>query len=313
MKKTILLFIIIILLAQTMKSQTITDIDGNVYNTINIGSQVWTKENLKVTHYANGDLIPNVMVETDWSNLTTGALSYWGIDSTTYAPIYGALYNWYAVEDSRNLCPVNWHVPSNTEWNIMTKFLDNTVDTSTAIWPIWQGTDIGLQLKDTSLLWSGGGGSNISNFSGLPGGSRHSLGIFSCVGSTGSWWTSTDVDTLAWYRSLTGIMPTVMYDYVVKGVGISVRCIKDSLISQINEDNVKKQLQFFPNPAINYLTIRITQKSLIEILNIEGQIINVIKCESEETSIDVSNLSSGIYIIKAKTDNGTVIKKFIKE
>jgi uncharacterized protein (TIGR02145 family) len=313
MKNTIILFITIVFLSTTMQAQTVTDIDGSIYNTISIGSQVWTKENLKVTHYANGDLIPNVMVETDWSNLTTGALCYWGIDSTTYAPIYGALYNWYAVDDSRNLCPANWHVPSNSEWNIMTKFLDNTVDTSTAIWPIWLGTDIGLQLKDTSLLWSGGGGSNISNFSGLPGGSRHNLGIFSCVGSTGSWWTSTDVDTVAWYRSLTGIMPTVMYDYVVKGVGVSVRCIKDSLANKINENSIDNDFHIFPNPVINSLSIQTTQKSSIEISNIQGQIIKTTQSDNLGITIDVSILSSGIYLLKSTSSKGIVIKKFIKE
>jgi uncharacterized protein (TIGR02145 family) len=90
--------------------QTVTDIDGNVYQTVTIGNQIWMAENLKVTHYRNGDEIPNVTVQEDWKNLTTGA--YCNYNNVA---VYGRLYNWLAVNDNRNIAPAGWHVPSDAE------------------------------------------------------------------------------------------------------------------------------------------------------------------------------------------------------
>ena len=89
---------------------TVTDFDGNVYNTITIGTQTWMAENLKVKHYRNGEAITNVKDNTDWGNLSTGA--YCDVnDTSSYCATYGLLYNWYTVVDSRNLCPTGWHIP----------------------------------------------------------------------------------------------------------------------------------------------------------------------------------------------------------
>ncbi|MFM7768400.1 MAG: FISUMP domain-containing protein, partial [Bacteroidota bacterium] len=106
---------------------TVTDIDGNTYNTVQIGTQEWMQENLKTTKYKNGDVIPSPT--GDWSNLTTGAWAYYN-DSSQYNNLYGKLYNWYAVVDSRDVCPTGWHIPTDSEWNQLVKYLDPQADTS---------------------------------------------------------------------------------------------------------------------------------------------------------------------------------------
>lgn len=93
----------------------VTDIDGNVYQVVSIGKQLWIKENLKTTHYRDGSAIPNVTVNSAWVALTTGAYCWYNNDEATYKNTYGALYNWYAVADSRNLCPTGWHIPTYAE------------------------------------------------------------------------------------------------------------------------------------------------------------------------------------------------------
>ena len=100
----------------------VTDIDSNVYHAVTIGTQVWTTENLKVTHYRNGDQIPNITDDTQWSILTTGAYCNFNND-LNYVTSYGRLYNWYAVDDSRNIAPDGWHVPSHTEWQTLIDYL----------------------------------------------------------------------------------------------------------------------------------------------------------------------------------------------
>ena len=101
---------------------TVTDYDGNVYQTVLIGDQCWMMENLKVTHYRNGDPIPHVTDGEIWSGLTSGAYCHYDNDEGNVST-YGRLYNWYAVEDSRNIAPDGWHVPTDTEWKQQEMYL----------------------------------------------------------------------------------------------------------------------------------------------------------------------------------------------
>ena len=94
---------------------TVTDIDGNVYQTVQIGHQVWMTENLKVTNYKNGDSIPTGLDNSSWSSTAEGAYAVYDNDSAI-AEIYGNLYNWYAIDDERGVCPDGYHVPSDTDW-----------------------------------------------------------------------------------------------------------------------------------------------------------------------------------------------------
>jgi len=102
---------------------TVTDYDGNVYNTVTIGAQVWMQENLRTTNYQNGDIIPNVPDNVAWGDLITGGRCYYNNDSVAHASVYGLLYNWFAVNDNRQLCPSNWHVPTDAEWTVLSDYM----------------------------------------------------------------------------------------------------------------------------------------------------------------------------------------------
>ena len=197
---------------------TVTDIDGNVYHTVTIGTQVWMVENLKTTRYGNGDPIPNITVAASWSALSTGAYSWYNNDATTYKATYGALYNWYAVADSRNIAPTGWHVATDDEWSTLTTFLG--------------GESAGSTMKETGTshwLSPNTGTTNSSGFTALPGGYLYyDGGTFSNVGRYGYWWSNTaDGVSFAWYRFL-----FYGYAYVYRGnlnkqFGFSVRCVRD--------------------------------------------------------------------------------------
>ena len=212
---------------------TITDIDGNVYNTVQIGSQCWIKENLKTTTYQNGTPIPNVTDPDEWVDLTTGAYVWYNND-ISWKDLYGTLYNWYATVDANGLCPTGWHVPTNDEWTALTDFIGGT------------GSPHGNELKSCRQVNSPqGGGCNTSEhprwnesnengtddygFSGLPGGYRNYSGAFSFVGDDGGWWSSTEFSaTFAWKRSLGGYYGGAVYvTNYYKQEGFSVRCLRD--------------------------------------------------------------------------------------
>jgi uncharacterized protein (TIGR02145 family) len=197
----------------------LTDFDGNVYHTMKIGTQVWMVENLKATHYRNGDLLPNVTNDSSWTYLTTGAQCDYG-NKTSNGITYGKLYNWYAVHDSRNLCPTGWHVPSDLEWTTLTDYLGGE-------------NFAGGKLKeiDTNHWFSPNtGATNLSGFTALPAGYRNSYGLFYVFGEIGYWWSTTESTYLnsAYYRSLFYNDSIIHKSYFVKNCGYSVRCIKDN-------------------------------------------------------------------------------------
>jgi uncharacterized protein (TIGR02145 family) len=206
---------------------TLKDIDGNIYKTITIGTQTWMAENLKVTHYRNGEPIPNVTDATAWSNLTTGAYCDYN-DTPASSATYGRLYNWYAVNDNRNIAPMGWHVPTDAECNVLEKYLDNTVDTTVIG---WVGPDIGGKLKETGYthwLSPNTGATNSSGFSALPGGIRDLDGTFFDITSYGNWWSSTEYSTTyAWYRFMLYGNSGVYRNLSSKHYGFSVRCLRD--------------------------------------------------------------------------------------
>lgn len=201
----------------TPTSETVTDIDGNEYNTVVIGTQEWMAENLRTTKYCNGDPIPNVTDETQWVDLTIGAWARYDNDNQN-ENLYGKLYNWFAVDDEKNICPCGWHVPSNTEWTVLTNYLG--------------GENVaGGKIKSTGTQywWTpNGDATNVSGFTGLPGGLRHYTGLFYEVGAQGFWWSSTEDRTDdAWYRYLDRLDGSVYVGITDKVFGMSVRCIRD--------------------------------------------------------------------------------------
>jgi uncharacterized protein (TIGR02145 family) len=181
---------------------TVTDADGNVYKTIQFGTQLWMAENLKTTKYCNGDIIPNVTNANQWNNLTSGAYVF-PDNNSSLNNAYGKLYNGYVASDPRNACPCGWRVPSADDWIVLGEYIGGS-------W-IWNGgikyygyaADIGGKMKSSGNIEDGTGlwiksnypGNNLSGFNGLPVGySRSDDSIvfnFMSRGEEGYWWCST--------------------------------------------------------------------------------------------------------------------------
>ena len=205
---------------------------GYDYETVQIGDQCWFAENLQSGNYADGVMIPSNLNSSDWESTTMGARAIYGeglspcFDNSPEGDAcedqywslnqYGQLYNWYAVNDSRGLCPNGWHVPTDNEWALMTSHLGSSYEA-------------GSMIKTTYGWHSGGNGTNSSGFSGLPGGMRGETGDFGLAGLYGVWWSSSQATlSHAWYREVNyGNGQVFRSNHTVRR-GYSVRCIKDS-------------------------------------------------------------------------------------
>jgi len=205
-------------LSQGLVPETFTDLDGNVYHAVVIGKQTWMVENLKTTKYRSGAAIPNVTANASWAALVSGAYCWRNNDASTYKATYGAIYNWYAVADSRNIAPVGWHVPTITEWNTLANYLGGI-------------TVAGAKLKESGTShWStpNAGATNSTGFTALPGGSRNSDGTFYNFGTYGIWWMSTEYSAKnAWYGFMYYNDSDSDNYNDLKFIGFSVRCIRD--------------------------------------------------------------------------------------
>jgi uncharacterized protein (TIGR02145 family) len=200
---------------------TVTDIEGNTYKTIKIGDQWWMTENLRTTRYRNGDSISFVTESYEWVNADTGAYCNYGND-TGYVKTFGRLYNWQAVNDSRNMAPTGWHVSSDAEWTILAAFLGGD-------------SVAGGKIKESGYLhWASPntGGTNESGFTAFAGGSRtgDASGAFYGLGQYGNLWTSTNLESNnpeAWSRELGYQHAKIIRDTRGMRNGFSVRCVKD--------------------------------------------------------------------------------------
>jgi uncharacterized protein (TIGR02145 family) len=197
---------------------TVNDVDGNYYNVITIGTQVWMGENLKTTRYKNGEAIPKVTNGTEWSNLTAPGYCWYNNNEGTYKNVYGALYNWHTVNTGK-LCPTGWHVPTDAEWTILSTYLGGE-------------SVAGGKLKETGTThWMSPnlGASNESGFTALPGGDRSSSGTFYNIRYQGYWWSSTEglSMTTAFNRPISNLSWTFYRYNHDKILGFSVRCLRD--------------------------------------------------------------------------------------
>ena len=192
----------------------ITDIEGNNYPTVKIGTQVWMAENLKTTKYNDGTAIQNVTDNSAWSALTSGAYCWFNNDINNKSN-YGALYNWFAVNTGK-LCPKGWHVPTEAEWTTLITLLGG--------WDVAGG-----KMKSvTGWLYANTGTTNESGFSGLPGGNRNDNGSFLNLGYWGSWWYSGEVTpTMAWSLVLDSDTDYSYKNPDIKQSGSCIRCVKD--------------------------------------------------------------------------------------
>lgn len=232
-KSTIYVYLLFILLTITFsscksdsnedplitKQGEVTDIDGNIYKTVTIGTQVWMAENLKTTKYRNGDPISNVTGPVTWDNLTTGALCDYNNSQNSTAK-FGKLYNWYSVSDIRNIAPNGWKVPSSSDWETLTTYLG--------------GENIaGGKLKEkgvTNWISPNLGATNSTGFTALPSGGRVDNGVYSEVGESTSWWASDVFSKPSEYAFSIYILSNteeIGRTFVNRYYGFSVRCIKE--------------------------------------------------------------------------------------
>jgi uncharacterized protein (TIGR02145 family) len=199
----------------------ISDIDGNTYKTVYIGTQQWMAENLKVSKYNDGTTIPNITDNTQWGGLTSGAYTYYNNDLANNEK-FGKLYNWYAVSPTtignNDVCPSGWHVPTDAEWTVLNDYLGGL-------------TVAGGKLKEigaTSWKSPNTDATNTSLFTGLPGGSRVSIGSYGGIGLSANWWSSSEFNAssgrnrgLYYANGLSNSASNV------KNAGFSVRCLRD--------------------------------------------------------------------------------------
>ena len=198
---------------------TITDIEGNVYRIIKIGTQTWMAENLKTTKYKDGTAIPLVTDDTAWGALTSPGYCWYNNDAATNKSTYGALYNWHAVNTAK-LAPTGWHVATDTEWTTLRNYVSEAK--ALAATTNWKSYSVTGTIGNNLTL------NNSSGFTALPGGHRVSNGkSFSSEGIAGHWWSSTYTTDEAWGRFL-GFSSTDLarVDYT-RSSGFSVRCVKD--------------------------------------------------------------------------------------
>ena len=214
---------------------TVTDIDGNTYQSVTNCGLTFTKTNLNVSKYSDGTLIPQVTDPTQWANLTTGAWCYYN-NTTANGATYGRLYNWYAVVGiydaasavnpalRKKLAPTGWHVPTDAEWSSLINCLDPNADGGNNF------NIAGGKMKSTSTLWQSPNtdATNASGFTGLPGGYRYDDGTFGSIGDGGIWWSSSENGSpSAWDRSLGYYNGDAgRYDYGKRN-GFSVRFLRD--------------------------------------------------------------------------------------
>jgi uncharacterized protein (TIGR02145 family) len=196
---------------------TMTDIAGNLYPTLVIQNQCWMGSNLRTNRFRNGDLIPFPLTTSAWSGtVTTPAQALYNNDPNSDS-LWGRLYNWYAVADSRGLCPTGWHVPSDAEWTTLTTSLG--------------GVNLaGHAVKSLSGWASAGNGSNSSGFNGLPAGFRRETGVFEGINNHAYWWSSTGLSLTpanAYYRRASFNASNLFRDNSLKRLGLSVRCVLD--------------------------------------------------------------------------------------
>jgi uncharacterized protein (TIGR02145 family) len=220
-------------LLETQAELGAKDIDGNTYKSVKIGTQVWMAENLKTTKYNNGDLIGTTTPATlDISGETTPKYQWTYDGNESNVNTYGRLYTWYAVMDSRNVCPTGWHIPTDAEWTILTDYLTNN-----GYGYQGSGNDIGKSIANTSgwTTYTTAGtvgddqiSNNSSGFTALPSGYRGLNGGFDGINLSAYWWSSTELSaTHVYYRRVYYLSISVDRDYAGSQNGFSVRCLKN--------------------------------------------------------------------------------------
>jgi len=290
---------------------SVKDVENNVYKTVKIGSQVWMAQNLRTTKYNNGDPLPyrGDMSWQEWIELKIGAYGDIYKDST----IYGKLYNYYTVIDSRKLCPSGWHIPTDAEWSILINYAG--------------GGDIaGEKLREIGdIHWQEQYyyATDEYGFSAVGSGFVDQSGATDWINQVAYWWSSTEYDPFSsWMRYMEQYSSWVRRNNFEKNVGLSVRCVEGSsetisnkIIMKLPETNLASKLEFseiYPNPASNVLYFRnLPEKTHASIYDLRG--IKILETDILNSQIDISAIRSGVYLITITDGEHIVKKKLIVE
>jgi uncharacterized protein (TIGR02145 family) len=301
-------FLLVIFFSIINIGQTVTDYDGNIYNAVTIGNQIWLKENLKSRHYFDGTEIPDVLAYNN---------------SDSLAQLYGLLYTWYAAmkgttnPGAQGVCPCEWHLPTSDEWIELENFLGGS-------------SVAGGKMKDTIAgYWNdpNTGANNSSGFSALPAGefdAYYNPNVFRLLNEYAVFWTSTQVSNLkARERYLVyNSSASSIYDWF-KVMNYSIRCIKDDLTGIEDESTTPEEfklMQNFPNPfnPTTKISYSIPHKSFVtlKVYDPLGRIVSELVGEEKETGryeldFNAVDLSSGVYFYKIEAGDFVQVKKMI--
>lgn len=283
----------------------VSDIDGIHYNSVIINNQEWMQENLNVSHYRNGDEIPQITDLTEWSNTTTGAWCYY-TDSLFFGTIYGKLYNWQAITDPRGLAPEGWIIPGEADWDVLSSSFG--------------GDSVAGNALKTSNYWmnsAGNGGTNSSGFGALPSGIRAYEGSYNASGQVCYFWTKDN------FPNLNHITRFLIYDSSLfwetpldytENNGCAVRCLKNSFLN--NDFFITKTISIYPNPATSYINILVENdfsNADYSIYDFTAKKIKSGKLINKHAPIPVMDLQNGLYYIILYYNNQQKIIKFYKK
>jgi uncharacterized protein (TIGR02145 family) len=284
----------------------VTDIDGNVYPTVIIGTQEWMASNLKTSSYNNGDPIPNVTNNVTWANLVSGAWSYYNNDNSNDL-IYGKLYNWYAVDDNRQLCPTGWEIPSDEDLDTLVSFLGGGN---------WQGG----KLKEAGTThWNAPntGATDQYGFTALPGGTREN-GVFADMGGyfyMWSTWSNHLTNRHRWEMRATQAIFSSFNSTMADGY--SCRCLKTSLSVSVTLTEESNHVAIYPNPFRNNFTIELPESTTypitLEIVDYLGRNVHSQAIESATTKIVLDEqTAAGTYFVKVFNKTTQVVERILK-
>lgn len=285
-------------------AQTVTDIDGNVYNTVTIGTQVWMSSNLQTTHFQNGDTIPSTSPCNTDIHLETQPVYQWAYNcNESLAPVYGRLYTWHVIADDRHVCPAGWHVPSLAEFYILRDYLGGAAVA-------------GGKLKETGYdhwLSPNTGATNEVGFNGVPNGHRSLDGSFTGLQSVSDMWTTTEGSLGARDFDLNHDNAGVISYDDNKEFGFAIRCIKDDSAG-IDETVNFSVVSFYPVPAQNSLWVVVNLNSAVnwEIYSLNGDLLLSGQLNDGTNELDIESLESGMYIIRFTSEEQTTIQKFTR-
>lgn len=292
-------------------AQSCIDADGNVYNTVQVGSQMWMAENLRTSKYANGDDIPSGLTNGAWANTTVGAYDFPGNDPSNDST-YGKLYNGYAVMDPRGICPAGWSVPSDSAWVQLEIALGLPEASAFTFGMRGVNENVGGQLKSTALWASPNqGATNSSGFSALASGNRDNSGAYPSMFTNGDHWTSTEEAAgFLWGRYVYSFSSGIYRSPSPVVFGFSCRCVWNSTIGLDESDRDPSTfLTLFPNPTTGPVTLtrnNAAHAGMLQVFDAVGQLVveRTLRAGEGSITLDLSGQPSGIYVVSLRSNEG---------